>query len=147
MTIEWGYASAEEQAESHRKEGTTFGDDMAEDLRTRSTLALEDEDRKVIEQAREELHTLLGILTCDNPPSAEYLRVSDRGELEMLVDLLSHALRLRNVVRRKFAEVALGGPEALEKAHEEAVKARKEREEWEDLLTFLHSPDEDKTKH
>ena len=146
-TEEYGYRSAIEQAEHHKKHGSGFGEDMADDLHARSAIALEDDDREAVAKAREDLYTTLGLLTCERPPSADLIRVSDRGELEMLVDLLSHALRLRNVVRRKFAEVALGGPEALEKAHEEAVKARKEREEWEDLLTFLHSPDEDKTKH
>lgn len=146
-TEEYGFRSATEQAEHHKKHGGGFGEDMADDLHARSALALEDDDREAIAKAREDLYTTLGLLTCERPPSADLLRVSDRGELEMLVDLLNHALALRNVIRTAFVK-ASHGQEVIDKAREVSARERKDREEWEELLTFLYTPsDEDETKH
>ena len=146
MTFEWGYRSGREQADHHKEHGGSFGEDMADDLHARSALALEDEDREAISKAREELYQTLGLLTCEHPPSAEYLRVSPNGELEKLLAVLDHALILRNRIRTTFVK-ASHGQDVIDKAREVSAQERKERAEWEQLLVALHSPDEDDSIH
>lgn len=144
---EFGFVSFEEQVEAHRRDGTSFGDDLYVDL-NRSTQTLDEKHQKTIEQAREDLLNTLGYLTCTAPPSAHVLRLGHDETLEMIVKVIERALSIRNVIRQTFYRDS-HGDEVVDAAIKMSAQERREREEWEEMLMLLYSdpPDEDESIH
>ena len=84
---------------SDKYEGRGFDIEMHEDLSRCCTESMSDEDREVIEKARNALLYTLGILTCDRPPEP-----MSEEDVEMLSKWLTEALRFRNIIRARFDE-------------------------------------------
>ena len=84
---------------SDKYEGRGFDLEMEDDLNRRCTESMSDEDREVIEKARNALLYTLGILTCDRPPEP-----MSEEDVEMLSKWLTEALRFRNIIRARFDE-------------------------------------------